>query len=185
MAETAKKEAVYDDLRDVPENMIGEIIAGELIVSPRPSPRHSHTVSVLDIRIGPPYRFGEGGPGGWIILFEPEIAFGEHFLVPDLAGWKKERLSSPPETNFIPIAPDWICEVLSPETFRRDRIKKMPIYAQYKVPFLWLVDPIARTLEVFRLESGRWSLISTHADNDKVQAEPFQDIEIDLAYLWW
>ena len=185
MAETAKKEAGYDDLYQVPENMVGEIIAGELVVSPRPSPRHSHTVSVLDIRIGPPYRFGEGGPGGWIILFEPEVAFDEHLLVPDLAGWKKEKLTNPPETNFIAIAPDWICEVLSPESFRRDRIKKMPIYAQYKVPFLWLVDPIARTLEVFRLESGRWSLLSTHADNDKVRAEPFQEIELDLSYLWW
>jgi Uma2 family endonuclease len=185
MADTAKKEAVYDDLFEIPENMIGEIISGELNVSPRPSPRHSHAVSVLDVRIGPPYRFGEGGPGGWIMLFEPEIALGEHILVPDLAGWKKERLTKPPDTNFIATAPDWIAEVLSPATFRTDRIKKMPIYAQYKVPFLWMVDPIARTLEVFRLESGRWSLVSTHADDDRVRAEPFQDIEIPLAYLWW
>ena len=185
MAETAKKIAVYNDLHKIPENMIGEIIAGELVVSPRPSPRHSHAVSVLDTQIGPPYRFGEGGPGGWIFLFEPEIALGEHLIVPDLAGWKKERLTNPPETNFIATTPDWICEVLSPTTFRTDRIKKMPLYAQYLVPFLWLLDPIARTLEVFRLESGRWSLLSTHADDEKVRAEPFPEIEIPLAYLWW
>jgi Uma2 family endonuclease len=185
MGEPAKKEAVYDDLHEIPENLIGEIIAGELIVAPRLSPRHSHAVSVLDTHIGPPYRFGEGGPGDWITLFEPEIALGEHLLVPDLAGWKRERLKQPPDTNFIATTPDWICEVLSPATFRTDRIKKMPLYAQFAVPFLWLLDPLARTLEVFRLESGRWSLVSTHADDDRVRAEPFQDLEIPLARFWW
>ena len=185
MAETAKKNATYEDLDHIPENLVGEIVAGELVVSPRPSPKHSHAVSVLDARIGPPYRFGAGNLGDWIILLEPEISLGEHLLVPDLAGWKKERLPNPPETNFIETVPDWICEVLSPATFRTDRIKKMPIYAEYKIPFLWLLDPIARTLEVFRLESGRWSLQSTHADDDRVRAEPFQELEINLTYLWW
>lgn len=185
MAETAKKPAAYEDLQNIPDHLIGEIIAGEIVATPRPSPRHSHAVSALDARIGPPYRFGEGGPEDWIILYEPEISFGDHLLVPDLAGWRRIRLTSPPETNFISTIPDWICEVLSPATFRIDRVKKMPIYAEFGVPFLWLVDPIARTLEVFRLESGRWSLLSSHADDEKIRVEPFLDIEIPLAMLWW
>jgi hypothetical protein len=113
MSEPARKKAVYGDLYSIPENMTGEIINGELIVTPRPSQRHVHTASALDKKIGSPYQFGEGGgPGGWVILVEPEVKLGEDVVVPDLAGWKKERYPTTGETNWISITPDWVCEVL-------------------------------------------------------------------------
>ncbi|MGO9017319.1 MAG: Uma2 family endonuclease [Syntrophobacteraceae bacterium] len=185
MSEAAKKKAGYNDLYGIPENMTGEIINGELIVTPRPSPKHVYTASALDKKIGSPYQFGEGGgPGGWIILVEPEVKFGEDVVVPDLAGWKKERYPKTGETNWISITPDWACEVLSPGTLRVDRVKKMPLYSRYGVPHFWLVDPVAKILEVFRLESGRWSLLGAFSEDEKVRVEPFQEIEIDLSVLW-
>jgi Uma2 family endonuclease len=185
MTETAFKKITYEDLYTIPENMIGEIIDGGLYAMPRPSFRHSNVVSGITDEIKSPFQKGRGGPGGWIILYEPEICLGENILVPDLAGWKKERLSKPPEENYTTIVPDWICEVLSPGTVRIDRIRKMPIYAEFGVRHIWLIDPIAKTFEVYRLEAGRWMLLSTHGENDRVRAEPFQEIEIALEYLWW
>lgn len=184
MAETARKKATYEDLHTLPDNVIGEIIDGELIATPRPSARHSNAAFVLSGEISPPYRFGRGGPGGWIILYEVEVMLGEHLLVPDFAGWRKERFPSLPKENWISIVPDWVCEILSPGTVKVDKIRKMPIYARYEVAHLWLIDPGAMTLEVFRLESGRWALLGTYAENDKVRAEPFHEIEIDLGNFW-
>lgn len=184
-AEAARKRATYDDLYTIPENTTGEIIDGELIVTPRPSRKHIYTTSTLGAEIAPPYQFGRGGgPGGWIILIEPEIMFGEYILVPDLAGWRKERFPVSEETNSICAAPDWACEVLSPSTIRVDKIKKMSVYGQYGVQNLWLIDPLAKTLDVFRLESGKWVVAGFYAENDKVRAEPFQEIEIELGNLW-
>ena len=185
MSEPAKKKAVYDDLYSIPENMTGEIINGELIATPRPSQKHVHTASTLDKKIGSPYQLGEGGgPGGRVILVEPEVKLGDDVVVPDLAGWKKERYPRTGETNWISITPDWVCEVLSPGPMRLDRVKKMPLYGQYGVPHFWLIDPVAKTLEVFRLESGRWSLLGAFSEDEKVRVEPFQEIEIDLSVLW-
>ena len=185
MSETAFKKASYEDLYSIPDNMIGEIIDGELFAMPRPSFRHSNAVSGMTDEIRGPFQRGRGGPGGWVILYEPEICLGENILVPDLAGWKKERLPNPPVENYTTVPPDWVCEALSPGTVRIDRIRKMPIYAQFGISYAWLIDPVARTLEVFRLESGRWILLSVHSENDNVRAEPFQEIEIPLQHLWW
>jgi len=187
MSEPAKKEAVYEDLYDLPENMTGEIIDGELIVTPRPAPKHVYTTSVLDKKIGSPYQFGEsGGPGGWIILVEPEIKFAEECnpIVPDLAGWKAERFPKAIETNWISVAPDWVCEMLSPRTRKYDRMKKMPKYARFEVQYAWLIDPSNRTLEVFQLRQGEWVVTGFYEEDDKVRAEPFTEIEIDLSSLW-
>jgi Uma2 family endonuclease len=185
MSEPAKKKVSYDDLYSIPENMTGEIIDGELIVTPRPSPKHSYTASTLVGEIVPPYRFGRGGgPGGWIILYEPEIMLGEQLLVPDFAGWRKERFPGVPKENWLSVPPDWVCEILSPNTARLDRVRKMPVYAQYQVAYLWLIDPVEKTLEAYRLESGKWLLLSSFAEDDRVCAEPFQEIEIELGNLW-
>jgi Uma2 family endonuclease len=186
MSEPARKKATYEDLHGIPENMTGEIIAGELIVTPRPSPEHSNIASSLGYKIGPPYHFGEGGgPGGWIILFEPEIKFSENdLLAPDLAGWRKERFPGWPRENWFSVAPDWICEILSPRTARHDRITKMTIYAEHEVQVLWLIDPRDKTLEIFRLKSGQWVKVAGFAENDKVRAEPFQEIELELGKIW-
>ena len=185
MSEPAKKRADYEDLYAIPENMTGEIIDGELVVTPRPSRKHTLSATLLGARVTVPYTLGEGGgPGGWIIIIEPEIGLGEDILVPDLAGWKTERFPAAEETNWISVAPDWVCEMLSPSTLRKDKIKKMPIYARHGVQYSWFLDPLARTLEVFKLESGRWVLLGVYAEDDKVRAEPFQEVEIELGGLW-
>jgi Uma2 family endonuclease len=185
MSELARKSAVYEDLFTIPENMTGEIIDGELVASPRPSRRHIYAGSMLGSEIGPPYAFGHGGgPGGWIILDEPEIAFGENILVPDLAGWKKERFPVEEPHNWISAAPDWVCEILSPTTAVVDRAQKMPIYAHHQVLHAWLIDPILQTLEVFRFEPDKWVVLGVYAKSAKVRAEPFSEIELDLGVLW-
>ena len=184
MPEAAKKKATYEDLYTIADHMIGEIIAGELIATPRPSRRHSSTLARLTSNILPPFEYGRGGPGGWIILVEPEIALGENILVPDLAGWKRERFPFQEETNWISVAPDWVCEILSPTTLRLDKVKKMPVYAQFGVGHIWLIDPLAMTLDAFRLEAHRWVLLGSYAERDHVRLEPFQEIEIALGDLW-
>lgn len=185
MGEPARKNATYDDLFDIPENKTGEIINGELIVTPRPSRNHVFTATALGGQVTPPYQFGRGaGPGGWIILIEPEVKLGADILVPDLAGWKTKRFPEGEDHNWISVPPDWVCEILSPSTLRVDKIKKMPIYSRGGVLHLWLIDPGARTLDVYRLESGNWLVAGAYVEDDKVRSEPFQEIEIDLKSLW-
>ncbi len=187
MSEPAAKRATYDDLYSIPENMTGEIIDGELVVTPRPSRRHAVAAAMLGGDLIPTYGRGRGGPGGWIILIEPEIGLGDNILVPDLAGWKRERFPAEEPHNWISAVPDWVCEILSPGTASLDKSAKMPLYARYGVPHAWLIDPICSlTLDVYRLESGgSWRLLRSYGErNRKVRAEPFQEIEIDLDDLW-
>ncbi len=184
MSEPAKKRVNYEDLYTIPENMIGEIIDGELIVTPRPSAEHSNAAFALSAEIGPPYRLGRGGPGGWIVLYEPEIKFGDNILVPDFAGWRTERFPGWPAENWFSAVPDWICEILSPSTARNDRIRKMAIYARYEVKYLWLIDPRDKTLEIFRLKSSEWLRLAGFAENDRVRAEPFHEVELELGNFW-
>jgi len=185
MLKKNQKKAVYEDLHSLPENMIGEIMDGELIAVPRPSYRHSYVASGITGEIRRPFQSGSGGPGGWIILYEPEICLDDNILVPDLAAWKKERLPEPPETNYTTIPPDWVCEILSHSTVRIDRIRKLPLYAQFGVAYAWLIDPTDKTLEAFRLENGKWVLLGVRGENERVRIEPFQEIEICLENLWW
>ena len=187
MSERAKRRATHEDLTSVPERMIREIIGGELIVTPRPSKRHARAMAALSAELTPPYDFGRGGPGGWIILIEPEVGLGADIVVPDLAGWRSGRLPESEENSWISIVPDWVCEVLSTGTVRTDRITKASLYRQYGVPYLWLIDPIAKTLEVFGLDagSGTWVVRGLYGEDDKVRAEPFAEIEIELRNLWW
>ncbi len=176
--------ATYDDLVALPDNLVAEIVGGELHASPRPAPRHARAEGVIGALIGPPFDFGRGGPGGWWILPEPELHLGADVLVPDYAGWRRTRMPSVPATAFFPLAPDWVCEIISPSTAALDRARKVGIYAREQVGHAWLVDPIARTLEVLRLEAGRWVIVATHAGDVTVRAEPFAEIEIALADLW-
>jgi Uma2 family endonuclease len=176
--------ATYDDLVALPDNLVAEIVGGELHASPRPAPKHARAYAVLGRRIGGPFDDGVGGPGGWWILDEPELHLGRDVLVPDLAGWRRTRMSALPNTAYFPLAPDWICEILSPSTAQLDRAKKLAIYARERVAHAWLVDPIARTLEVLRLENGRWLILATHVGSEIVRAEPFDQIELDLGSLW-
>ena len=181
MSEPAKKKAAYEDLYTIADNMTGEIIDGKLIATPRPSRKHTYATSALGSKLIGSYQFGEnGGPGGWVIIVEPEIKLGENIMVPDLAGWKEERYPEEEPFNSISAAPDWVCEMLSPGTRRLDRMKKMPIYAHHKVAFLWLVDPIEKTLEVFGLEEGSYVVAGLFTDEAKVRAEPFAELEMKL-----
>lgn len=179
-----KARATYAEIVALPEHLVGEIIDGELVVSPRPAPRHAYSTSGVGMKLGPPFHFGDGGPGGWWILDEPELHLGEDVLVPDLAGWRRERMASLPRTAYFESAPDWVCEVLSPSTARHDRAGKLAIYAREGVGHAWLLDPIARTLEVFRREAGGWLLLAVHAGSARVRIPPFEAVELALVDFW-
>jgi len=176
--------ATYEDLAALPDNLVAEILDGELHASPRPAPAHAIAGSSIGALITGPYSFGRGGPGGWWILYEPELHLGEDVLVPDWAGWRKARMPRRPATAYFPLAPDWVCEVLSPSTVQIDRARKLGIYAREGVSHAWLVDPLARTLEVLRREDGRWTLVGTHVEDAVVRAEPFLELDLELRLLW-
>lgn len=178
--------AMYPDLERVPEHMVGEIIAGELIVSPRPAGPHSLAESGLAGGLFPfnQRARGPGGPGGWWILVEPELHLADDVVSPDVAGWRRERLAQGPVDAAFTVAPDWICEVLSASSAGRDRIQKMEIYLREKVVHVWLVDPLARTLEVFRRFEGNWLQVARLAGYRTIRAEPFDEVELDMG-RWW
>ena len=179
-----KKAATYADLEALPENVVGEIIDGELYASPRPAMPHAVAHSALGEELGPPFKRGRGGPGGWMILYEPELHFRANVVVPDLAGWRRERLPEVPDAPWLTLAPDWLCECLSPSTKKLDRTKKLPLYAKEQVQHVWLVDAIEKTLEIFRLDGETYRLVATFADDAFIRAEPFDAIELELGVLW-
>ncbi len=174
----------YDDILRLPDHVVGEILDGELIVSPRPAPRHVLAGSGTGYLLMGPFQFGIGGPGGWWILDEPELHLDRAVLVPDLAGWRRERLPALPDEAWFALAPDWACEVLSPSTERADRARKLELYRRERVPHVWLLNPLARTLEVLRLGGDLYTLVAVFADIERVRAEPFDAVEFDLALLW-
>ena len=184
MAQPVPRRATYADLAALPDHVVGELVAGELHASPRPAARHAATRSALGVELGGPFWKGRGGPGGWIILDEPELHLGPDVLVPDLAGWRRTRLPELPDAAALTLAPDWIAEVLSPSTARLDRVGKLPAYAREGVAHVWLLDPLTETLEVFRLDGGRFTLALTAGGDAAVLAEPFNAIELSLAALW-
>ena len=168
----------------VPDHLVAEILDGELYTTPRPAPRHADASSGLGGALRGPFDRGRGGPGGWRILDEPELHLAADVVVPDLAGWRRERLPVLPEEAYFSLTPDWVCEVISPSTAAMDRVKKLAIYAREHVAHVWLVDPNARTLELFRLEGGRWTILATWSGLATVRAQPFDAIDLDLSLLW-
>ncbi len=189
-------EASYEDVLNAPQDKVAQVIDGEFYLLPRPAIPHAKSTSSLARRLGG-FEDDEdgGGPGGWHILFEPELHFltgrtlkngnpAKNILVPDLAGWRRERLPALPNVAFMELAPDWVCEVLSPSTARIDRIKKLRIYHQQKVGHLWFIDPIAQILEVMSYSEPGYVLLNTHAGDEVVRAAPFDAIELKLKYLW-
>ncbi|AUX43773.1 hypothetical protein SOCE26_052280 [Sorangium cellulosum] len=172
-----------------PEEMVAELLDGELFTFPRPARPHTRAASRLGRRLGP-FDDDPGTPGGWVILNEPELHLGPRpdKVVPDLAGWRRDRmpdaLGSEDAPAYYDVAPDWVCEVISPRTERVDRGKKMRIYRREGVRHAWLINPVAQTLEVYRLDDGRWSLLDTHEGDEAIRAEPFDAIELPLADLW-
>lgn len=185
-----KRRATYQDVLDADERLVAEIIGGELRLSPRPGGPHTRVTSQLGGALVPPFDNGDGGPGGWIILDEPELHVGAdddlEIVVPDLAGWRRERFDTAwLGGNYFTCAPDWVCEVLSTRTATNDRIEKLPLYARAGVQYAWLVHPVYRSLEVFRLTDERqWLSVATHVGDQVVRAVPFDAIELDLSRLW-
>lgn len=184
MTVIAKRRATYDDVLAAPPNVVAEIVYGVLESHPRPAPRHSRSSARLTTRLGAPYEDGLGGPGGWIFMIEPELHFGEHVVVPDLAGWRAERLPSLPETPYLTLPPDWVCEIVSPSTVRLDRGPKRRVYAEAGVGHFWLLDPIERYLEAFALVSGRWLLLATIGAGEEVRVPPFDAVGFPLDDLF-
>jgi Uma2 family endonuclease len=177
--------ATYEDLLQVPENMVAELIDGKLYAWPRPSGRHTKVTSVLGMMLGSAYQLGQSGPGGWWILDEPELHLPTgDVLVPDLAGWRRERMLDVPDDHIFAITPDWVCEALSGSTARIDRVKKMPIYARNGVGHAWIVDVQQQFVEVKRLVNGAWTDIGVFAGDDTMRAEPFEAVEIALSLIW-
>lgn len=183
-----KKRATYQDVLEAPAYKVAEVLDGELHVSPRPAGPHTMVATTLGYALGPPFHHGDGGPGGWIILDEPELHLGpdgEDIVVPDLAGWRRGRLDGDAlRATYFTAAPDWVCEVLSRSTQAIDRGKKLAIYAREGVRHAWLVHPFRRSIEVYRLESGRWTLVATHVGDVIVRVEPFEALALDLDRLW-
>jgi Uma2 family endonuclease len=186
MGDPVQRRATYEDLVAVPCHLVAEIIHGVLVTNPRPAAPYARASSRLGATLDGPFDRGKGGPGGRIILDEPELHLrGGHVFVPDLAGWRRERMPRlPMEAAAFELAPDWACEVLSPSTAAIDRSEKIPVYAAEKVAHVWLVDPIVRTLEVRRLDGETYRTIHVWRDSAVVRAEPFDAIELEVGPLW-
>ena len=182
--ETASTPATYQDVLNAPPHMVAEVIDGTLYTHPRPHPKHISTHSRLGMKIGPPFEFGDDGPGGWWILDEPELHLNQDIVVPDLAGWRRERMRELPNEAYFTLVPDWVCEVLSPSTRKIDLGAKRAIYAREGVKFIWFVDPVAQSLEAFQLLGARWVLIDKLFDNASVSLPPFEAVCFDLNDLW-
>lgn len=176
----------HDAVAKAPDDVVAEVLGGELHTSPRPRVRHARAASVLGGKLGSYFDYGDDGPGQWILLDEPELHLGQgpDIVVPDQAGWRRERVPEFPDAAAIHIAPDWVCEVLSPATEAIDRGKKRDIYAREGVAHLWLVAPIPKVLEVFSLEGTNYRLVGTWSEADVVRAPPFEAASLQLADLW-
>lgn len=184
MTEPAPRRATYEDVLAAPDHLVAELIHGALITSPRPAMPHAHAASVLGMDLGSPFERGRGGPGGWWIIYEPELHLDPDILVPDLAGWRRERMATIPDVAYLELAPDWLCEVLSPATEARDRTDKLGIYHRAGVAWIWLVNPRLQTLEVLARGDSEWSLRATHRGGGEVRVPPFDAIALSLADLW-
>lgn len=191
MSEKAARPATYDDVLAAPEGMTAEILNGELHLSPRPGAPHQATSSELGADVLMSFARGRGGPGGWIIMDEVELHLGKTeptsiVAVPDLSGWRKERMPVRPTTPAVQLAPDWVCEILSPgaRNIRRDRLIKADVYHRAGVAWMWLVDPRAQTIEVFRREASGWLRAATHAGGGEARLAPFDAVAFDVQ-PWW
>jgi Uma2 family endonuclease len=188
MGDPPKPRASYEDILRAPPHKVAEILDGELVLSPRPAGPHAAAKTALGEELGPPFKRGRGGPGGWIILYEPEVHIGADVVVPDLGGWRRETMAVVPrEPAYFTVRPDWVCEVLSPATERYDRGNKLALYARAGTAHAWLINPLQRTLEALRLNAetpGRWLTLGVYRDDAKVRVEPFEAFELDLGVLW-
>ena len=184
--EAARKISLYEQLEGLPDTLTGEILNGQLHTQPRPTGRHASAELGLGDALYGPFHRGRGGPGGWRIFIEPEVHFVRdvEVVVPDLAGWHRDRLPAIPEGHRFEVAPDWVCEILSPSTSSKDREIKMPMYLHYGVSYFWLIDPVAQTLRTFKAVGNSWGETGNVTGDDLVSAEPFTAISFALSSIW-
>jgi Uma2 family endonuclease len=186
----AAKPATFDDLLRQPEDVRAEVIDGAIVVSPPPLPEHGRVQRSLAAFIGRPYDDddGRGGPGGWWILTEVDVQLSPHDVVrPDVAGWRREPLPDPRRPRPLDVAPDWICEVVSPARPAHDRVTKRRLYAAHGVPYYWIADPDGRTLEALRLdlETREWREIGAYDDQSSSRIAPFETVELEVGRLFF
>ena len=183
-----RENATYQDVVDAPEHKIAEILGGKLYISPLLPPLHSVARMSLNIVLGNAFDRGIDGPGGWWILRAPELHFGtspnEDVIVPDVVGWQRQRLPKIPDVPYMTLPPDWVCEIVTPVTRELDTGIKSDTYARAGVPHLWLIDPVARTLEAIELQNGKWKSIATLSGNAQVALPPFEAASFSLNELW-
>lgn len=187
MATPQRKLATYADLLALPQDTRAEVLGGDVVLSPAPLPRHSKAQGSARRFLGGPFDDddGHGGPGGWWIFVEVDVRLSPHDIVrPDLAGWRRERLSQPGRVRPIEVVPDWVCEVLSPSTAARDRITKRRLYAQAQIPFYWLIDPELRAVEALALRDGAWVELGVFDETATARIAPFDAIELDIGRLF-
>ena len=184
MAQSAPRRATYDDVLNSPEHVVAEVIEGVLYQSPRPATPHAAAASVVSEELGPPFKRGKGGPGGWIILYEPEIHLSEDIVVPDLAGWRRETMPVLPESAFLTVVPDWVGEVASPSTRRLDRGPKLELYEKQGVQHVWLVEPLDQFLEVLELDGASYRIVQRAGGTEPARLRPYDAIEFDVGALW-
>lgn len=187
MAIPERKLATYADLEALPEDCRFEVLEGEIVASPSPLPRHSAAQRAAGRFLGGPFHDddGRGGPGGWWIFIEVDVALGPHDIVrPDLSGWRRERLPRPGQVRPLDVPPDWVCEVLSPSIAGRDRITKRRLYAQAGIPYYWLIDPELRALEALALRDGAWVELGVYDDTATPRIAPFEAIELEVGRLF-
>jgi Uma2 family endonuclease len=173
----------YEELLALPEDVVGELMDGELVVTPRPpalaaSAKHALSAELARATVE------AAGRHGWWIFDEAKLRLGMNILVPDLTGWRRQRMPKRSEKKYFELAPDWACEVLSPPTAVIDRTRKLRIYASHGLCWLWVVDPPHRTVEVLWLEGDEWVVVCAFGGDDKVHIPPFDGVEIALASLW-
>lgn len=183
-----KRAATYEDIEALPVGWVGEIIEEELVASPSLTISQARVATVLSALLGMAFDLGQPGTReGWWLLYKPELHLGGNVLVPDLAGWKRERVLGPSfqDAPYVTLAPDWVCEILSPSTMRIDRERKLPLYQREGVRHVWLMDPATRTLEIHRRRARGWRLVARHSGNEEVFAEPFEALGLKLERLWW
>jgi Uma2 family endonuclease len=184
--DAARKLATYDELRALPEGVKAEIIEGDLVTMPPLRPRHANVQGTLRRFIGGPFHDddGFGGPGGWWIFIDVDVALSAHTIVrPDVVGVRRERLPDP-DVLPIPVVPDWICEVLSPSNAPHDRVIKRRLYAHHGVRWYWLVDPAERVLEALELRDGLWVNVGIYDETDTARVPPFEAVELPMPRLF-
>ncbi len=185
MSESAKRLATYDDLLALPDDVRGQVVAGEVIVSPSPTPLHQSVLAEIYSELRGPFQRGRGGPGGWWLIPDVDVRFGPHDIFrPDISGWRRESVPEFPMKRPVIQRPDWVCEGLSPRTAVVDQGIKRNVYASAGVPWYWLVEPANRSLTVLRLSPEGYVMEVVVGESDSAHLPPFDAIECEVALFF-